>query len=112
MIVILAQNSTSVLPFLEFDAAATYDTARVVILPIAYEATTTHRKDWDLYSRSYRRSPQGTAYQLLRSNDNVNGYDVMELAPVVDSVVSQFTAAKLVYKIIGYQALAKGWFNT
>ena len=35
----------------------------------------------------------------------------MELAPVVDSVVSQFTAAKLVYKLIGYQALAKGWSN-
>lgn len=34
----------------------------------------------------------------------VIGCDVMELAPVVDSVVSQFTAAKLVYKLIGYQA--------
>lgn len=34
----------------------------------------------------------------------VVGCDVMELAPVVDSVVSQFTAAKLVYKIVGYQA--------
>lgn len=33
----------------------------------------------------------------------VIGCDVMELAPVVDSVVSQFTAAKLVYKLIGYQ---------
>jgi agmatinase len=33
----------------------------------------------------------------------------MELAPVVDSVVSQFTAAKLVYKLIGYQATAKSW---
>jgi len=42
----------------------------------------------------------------------VIGYDVMELAPVVDSVVSQFTAANLVYKIIGYQALAKEWFKT
>ena len=45
-------------------------------------------------------------------NYNVIGCDVMELTPVVDSVVSQFTAAKLVYKIIGYQALAKGWFKT
>jgi agmatinase len=35
----------------------------------------------------------------------VIGCDVMELAPIVDSVVSQFTAAKLVYKLIGYQAL-------
>jgi agmatinase len=39
----------------------------------------------------------------------VIGCDVMELAPVVDSVVSQFTAAKLVYKLIGYQATAKSW---
>lgn len=39
----------------------------------------------------------------------VIGCDVMELAPVVDSVVSQFTAAKLVYKLIGYQAIAQGW---
>ncbi|HEY9665516.1 MAG TPA: agmatinase [Coleofasciculaceae cyanobacterium] len=39
----------------------------------------------------------------------VIGCDVMELAPVTDSVVSQFTAAKLIYKLIGYQATAKGW---
>ncbi|CBN56807.1 MULTISPECIES: agmatinase [Kamptonema] len=39
----------------------------------------------------------------------VLGCDIMELAPVVDSVVSEFTAAKLTYKLIGYQALAKGW---
>ncbi|MGQ4646066.1 agmatinase [Lyngbya aestuarii] len=39
----------------------------------------------------------------------VLGCDVMELAPVADSVVSQFTAAKLVYKLIGYQSLARGW---
>jgi agmatinase len=39
----------------------------------------------------------------------VIGCDVMELAPVVDSVVSQFTAAKLVYKLIGYQAMVRGW---
>jgi agmatinase len=32
----------------------------------------------------------------------VIGADVMELAPVTDSVVSEFTAAKLVYKLIGY----------
>jgi agmatinase len=40
---------------------------------------------------------------------HVIGCDVMELAPVIDSVVSQFTAAKLVYKLISYQALAQGW---
>jgi len=39
----------------------------------------------------------------------VIGCDVMELAPLVDSVVSEFTAAKLVYKMIGYQATAQGW---
>ncbi|HAG84251.1 MAG TPA: agmatinase [Cyanobacteria bacterium UBA12227] len=40
---------------------------------------------------------------------DVIGCDVMELAPVVDSVVSQFTTAKLVYKLIGYQSLSQGW---
>ena len=39
----------------------------------------------------------------------VIGMDVMELAPIADSVVSEFTAAKLVYKLIGYQALAQGF---
>lgn len=39
----------------------------------------------------------------------VIGCDVMELAPLGESVVSEFTAAKLVYKLIGYQALAQGW---
>ncbi len=42
----------------------------------------------------------------------VVGCDIMELAPIVDSVVSEFTAAKLAYKLIGYQALARGWFRT
>lgn len=36
----------------------------------------------------------------------VIGCDVMELAPIPSSVVSEFTAAKLVYKLIGYHALA------
>ncbi len=36
-------------------------------------------------------------YQVL-------GCDIMELAPSSDSVVSEFTAAKLVYKLIGYQS--------
>jgi agmatinase len=35
----------------------------------------------------------------------------MELAPLVDSVVSEFTAAKLTYKLIGYQAAAQGWLK-
>jgi agmatinase len=34
---------------------------------------------------------------------HVIGADVMELAPLGDSVVSEFTAARLVYKLIGYQ---------
>ena len=36
----------------------------------------------------------------------------MELAPIAGSAVSQFTAAKLVYKLIGYQALAQGWSHS
>jgi len=42
---------------------------------------------------------------FLRSVFNtqeVIGCDVMELAPTLDSVVSEFTAAKLIYKLIGY----------
>jgi agmatinase len=39
----------------------------------------------------------------------VIGCDVMELAPIDDSVVSEFTTAKLIYKLIGYQAMMKGW---
>ncbi|AUB36938.1 Arginase family enzyme [Nostoc flagelliforme CCNUN1] len=35
-----------------------------------------------------------------------------ELASVLDSVVSQFTIANLVYKIGEYEASAKGWFAT
>lgn len=34
---------------------------------------------------------------------DVIGADVMELAPLGDSVVSEFTAAKLIYKLIGYR---------
>ena len=40
-------------------------------------------------------------------NHQVIGCDVMELAPLSDSVVSEFTAAKLVYKLIGYLSLIK-----
>ena len=39
------------------------------------------------------------------NNHRVIGCDVMELAPTADSVVSEFTAAKLVYKLIGYTTL-------
>ncbi|NJO46640.1 MAG: agmatinase [Oscillatoriales cyanobacterium RM2_1_1] len=49
--------------------------------------------------------------QQLFTTHRVIGCDVMELAPVQDSVVSEFTTAKLVYKLIGYQALAQEWFK-
>lgn len=39
----------------------------------------------------------------------VIGSDIMELAPVADSVVSQFSAAKLAYKLLGYGAWQRGW---
>jgi agmatinase len=47
--------------------------------------------------------------ERIFATHDVIGCDVMELAPIIDSVVSEFTAAKLVYKLIGYQAIAKGW---
>jgi agmatinase len=47
--------------------------------------------------------------QRVFETHDVIGCDVMELAPIADSVVSEFTAAKLVYKLIGYQAIAKAW---
>ena len=50
--------------------------------------------------------------QRLFTTRQVIGGDVMELAPLVDSVVSEFTAAKLVYKLIGYQAISQKWFKS
>ena len=50
-----------------------------------------------------------TFLQRIFAKHQVLGCDVMELAPITDSVVSEFTAAKLVYKLIGYQAGAVGW---
>jgi len=50
-----------------------------------------------------------TMLRRLFANHEVIGADIMELAPVVDSVVSQFTAAKLLYKLVGYKAIAQGW---
>ncbi len=40
--------------------------------------------------------------QRIFRQHQVIGCDVMELAPTLDSVVSEFIAAKLVYKLIGY----------
>ncbi|MGB3402377.1 MAG: agmatinase [Microcoleaceae cyanobacterium] len=49
--------------------------------------------------------------QLFTTHD-VRGCDVMELAPITDSVVSEYTAAKLIYKLIGYQAIAQAWIDS
>ncbi len=54
-------------------------------------------------------------YGLLRflrrlfETHSVLGCDVMELAPLGESVVSEFVAAKLTYKLIAYQAIAQQW---
>ena len=62
--VMLAQTSTSVLPFLGPDVAATYDASRVVILPIPYEATTT-----------YRRGCENGPDAILEASQQVEYYD-------------------------------------
>ncbi len=41
-------------------------------------------------------------WQLVCENYQIIGCNVMKLAPVLDSVVLQFTPSKLVYKIMGY----------
>ncbi len=46
----------------------------------------------------------------LYQTHEVVGCDVMELAPINDSVVSEFTTAKLIYKLIGYQSVTQKWF--
>jgi len=45
----------------------------------------------------------------LFARHQVIGCDIMELAPLTDSVVSQFTAARLAYKLIGLQAKHQQW---
>lgn len=50
-----------------------------------------------------------TFLRRVFESHQVIGCDIMELAPISDSVVSEFTAAKLAYKLIGYQALTQGW---
>lgn len=50
-----------------------------------------------------------TFLRRVFESHEVIGCDVMELAPLSDSVVSEFTAAKLVYKLMGYQALTQKW---
>ncbi|MEN9871968.1 MAG: hypothetical protein RLZZ171_2960 [Cyanobacteriota bacterium] len=52
-------------------------------------------------------------YELIKfmravfTQHEVIGCDMMELAPTSDSVASEFTAAKLVYKLIGYSQTLK-----
>jgi agmatinase len=38
---------------------------------------------------------------------NVVGFDVVEIAPVKGNILTEYTIAKLVYKLIGYQTLKK-----
>ncbi len=38
--------------------------------------------------------------------------DAIEFTSVLDSVVSQFTIANIIYKIVEHEASAKGWFAT
>ncbi len=40
--------------------------------------------------------------EAVFANHKVIGCDVMELAPTSDSIVFEFTTAKLVYKLAGY----------
>ena len=50
------------------------------------------------------------ALRLLRSvceNKNVVGFDIVELAPLGESNQSEFMAAKLTYKLLGYSLLLK-----
>ena len=42
----------------------------------------------------------------LFETHTVIGCDVMELSPIADSVVSEFVAAKLVYKLVGYHTMS------
>lgn len=80
----LAHIYTLMLSF-SFDSYATYDTSYLVTLLI-------------------------NDYVINRTNALL--VKVMKLASVLDSVVSQFTIANLVYKIVGHEASAKGWFAT
>jgi agmatinase len=51
-----------------------------------------------------------TVLKLLRKiaeKKNIVGFDVVELSPIKGQIASEFTAAKLVYKLIGYSLLEK-----
>ena len=42
------------------------------------------------------------AIRHIISSKNVVGFDVMEFCPIKDFIAPDFTAAKLIYKILGY----------
>ncbi|MBD1932206.1 arginase family protein [Trichocoleus sp. FACHB-69] len=133
----MVQTSTSVLPFLGPDVATTYDAARVVILPIPYEATTTYHRGCENGTDSILEASQQVeyydeeldaetcrdigiyTYESIADTRNgssvsseamlkVNRDTVSKLIGDGKFVISQFTAAKLVYKLIGYKALQTG----
>ncbi len=43
--------------------------------------------------------------KLVFAKRNVVGFDVVEIAPVKNNILSEYTMAKLVYKLIGYHTL-------
>lgn len=60
--------------------------------------------------------PEGWTWSELRAflkeiiiNKNVVGMDVVELAPLQNIIAPDFSIAKLIYRIMGYIALSKGW---
>ena len=47
-------------------------------------------------------------FKAISLNKNVVGFDVVEVSPVKGSNITEFNAAKLIYRIIGYISLRKG----
>ena len=41
----------------------------------------------------------------------VCGFDVVELCPIPASTVSEYSAARLIYRLIGLIARSRGWFD-
>ena len=48
--------------------------------------------------------------QATCESRRVCGFDVVELCPIPGSVVSEYTAARLIYRTIGLIARSRGWF--
>jgi agmatinase len=46
-------------------------------------------------------------FKEVFATKNVVGFDVVELAPAKDNILTEFTMAKLVYRLIGFSALSK-----